>query len=197
MKHFPVRFTIKDEIYQHKDFSRAKIRVLASLDSTKLDYTKPNIHREDKDFPVAWAKMYGKGRVFYSTFGHAAETWDDPQIQKMYFEATRWALRLTGDDVTPGNAGGNRQSSLIGADASTSARRVCRHFGCGTGRRGCEAQAREISPPLRCHRQRAQAAGPQKPWSTSRCPARSASRILRCPGSTGTPMNPGDSIAVF
>jgi len=48
--------------------------------------------------------MYGKGRVFYSTFGHAPETWDDPQIQKMYFEATRWALRLTGDDVTPGTA---------------------------------------------------------------------------------------------
>ena len=35
MKHFPVRFTIKDEIYQHKDFSRAKIRVLASLDSSQ------------------------------------------------------------------------------------------------------------------------------------------------------------------
>ncbi|MCX6627401.1 MAG: ThuA domain-containing protein [Candidatus Solibacter sp.] len=50
---FPARFTIKDEIYQHKDFSRAKIRVLAGLDSTKLDYTKPNIHRDDKDFPVA------------------------------------------------------------------------------------------------------------------------------------------------
>ena len=104
MKPFPARFTIKDEIYQHKDFTRAKVRVLASLDSSKLDYTKPNIHREDKDFPVAWAKMYGKGRVFYSTFGHAPETWDDPQIQKMYFEATRWALRLIGDDVTPGNA---------------------------------------------------------------------------------------------
>ena len=53
---------------------------------------------------MAWAKMYGKGRVFYSTFGHAAEAWDNPQIQKMYFEAIRWGLRLTGDDVTPGNA---------------------------------------------------------------------------------------------
>ena len=42
--------------------------------------------------------------AFYSTFGHAPETWDNPQIQKMYFEATRWALRLTGDDVAPGNA---------------------------------------------------------------------------------------------
>ena len=79
--------------------------MLASLDSTKLDYTKPNIHREGQGFSGASAKMYGKGRVFYSTFGHAPETWDDPQIQKMYFEATRWSLRLIGDDVTPGKPG--------------------------------------------------------------------------------------------
>uniref|UniRef100_Q024I3 ThuA-like domain-containing protein n=1 Tax=Solibacter usitatus (strain Ellin6076) TaxID=234267 RepID=Q024I3_SOLUE len=104
MKHFPARFTIHDEIYQHKDFDRTKVRVLASLDASKLDYTKPNIHRTDRDFAVAWAKMYGKGRVFYSSFGHAPETWDDPQVQKMYFEATRWVLRLVGDDVTPGPA---------------------------------------------------------------------------------------------
>jgi uncharacterized protein len=99
MKPFPSTFTLHDEIYQHKSFSREKVHVLARLDATKLDFTKPNIHRTDKDFPVAWAKMYGKGRVFYSTFGHADETWDDPRIQKMYVEAIRWALRLTGSDI--------------------------------------------------------------------------------------------------
>jgi len=102
MKHFPVRFTIKDEIYQHKSFARDKVRGLASLDAANLDYSKPNIHRQDHDFAIAWAKMYGKGRVFYSSFGHAAETWDDPRVQKMYLEAIRWALRLSGEDVTPG-----------------------------------------------------------------------------------------------
>jgi uncharacterized protein len=99
MKHFPAKFTIKDEIYQHKDFSRDKIHVLARLDADKLDFTKPNIHRTDRDFPVAWTKMHGKGRVFYATFGHAAETWDDPNVQKLYLEATKWALRLVGEDV--------------------------------------------------------------------------------------------------
>jgi uncharacterized protein len=104
MKMFPARFTIKDEIYQHKNFSREKVHVLASLDASKLDFTKPNIHRTDKDFPVAWAKMYGKGRVFYSTFGHADEAWDNPLVQKMYLEAVKWAMRLQGDDVKPGPA---------------------------------------------------------------------------------------------
>ena len=99
MKPFPARVTIRDEIYEHKNFSRDKVHVLASLDASKLDYSKPNIHRADHDFPVAWAKMYGKGRVFFSTFGHTNEAWDNPMIQRMYLEALRWALRETGDDL--------------------------------------------------------------------------------------------------
>ena len=103
MKAFPLSFTIHDEIYVHKaPYSRDKVHVLASLDASKLDYGKAqNLHRTDKDFPVAWSKMYGKGRVFYSTFGHAAETWDDPRVQKMYLEAIKWALGLTSGDASP------------------------------------------------------------------------------------------------
>ncbi len=99
MKGFPERFTIHDEIYQHKNFARNKVHVLARLDADKLDLTNPKVHRADRDFPVAWAKMYGKGRVFYSTFGHADEAWDNPQVQKMYLAAVRWAMRLEGEDV--------------------------------------------------------------------------------------------------
>ena len=108
MKVFPKIFTIHDEIYQHKNFSREKVHVLARLDASKLDLANPKVRRTDRDFPVAWAKMYGKGRVFYSTFGHAAEAWDDPQIQKMYLAALKWALRLEGEDVTPGAAAPKR-----------------------------------------------------------------------------------------
>ena len=99
MKPFPARFTIHDEIYQHKNFDRAKVHVLASLDATILDLKNPKVHRTDRDFPVAWIKMHGKGRVFYSTFGHAAVTWDNPQVQQMYLSAIKWALRLEGEDV--------------------------------------------------------------------------------------------------
>ena len=67
----------------------------------KLDLTNPRVHRKDNDFAVTWAKMYGKGRVFYSTLGHPAESWNDPDIQKMYFEAIKWALGLTQYDVKP------------------------------------------------------------------------------------------------
>lgn len=95
MKAFPRAFTIRDEIYVHKaPYSRDKIHVLARLDASKLDYSKAkNLHRTDRDFPVAWTKNYGKGRVFYSTFGHLPETWDNPAVQKMYFEAIKWAMK--------------------------------------------------------------------------------------------------------
>jgi hypothetical protein len=44
--------------------------MLARLDASKLDLNNPRVHRQDRDFAAAWARNYGKGRVFYSTFGH-------------------------------------------------------------------------------------------------------------------------------
>jgi type 1 glutamine amidotransferase len=96
VRHFPKAFVKYDEIYQPKEWSRDKVNVLLSLDANKLDYeNNPRVHRQDHDFAVAWSKMYGKGRVFYSTLGHTEEAWDDPDIKKMYFEAIRWALGMT------------------------------------------------------------------------------------------------------
>ena len=96
VRHLPAAFTKYDEIYQPKDWSRAKVNVLLSLDASKLDYTNnPRVHRQDHDFAVAWTKTYGKGRVFYSTLGHTEESWKDPDITKLYFEAIKWALGMT------------------------------------------------------------------------------------------------------
>ena len=96
VRHFPKAFVKYDEIYQPKEWSRDKVNVLLSLDASKLDYNNnPRIHRTDRDFAVAWDKMYGKGRVFYSTLGHTEESWQDPDIYKMYFEAVEWALGMT------------------------------------------------------------------------------------------------------
>lgn len=101
MAQWPRTFRIKDEIYQVKNFSRDKCRVLMRLDASKLDLNNPRVHRKDKDFAVAWAKMYGRGRVYYSTLGHVEENWDNPDFQKMYTEAIKWALGLVNADVTP------------------------------------------------------------------------------------------------
>jgi len=51
--------------------------------------------RPDHDFAIAWAKSYGKGRVFYSSLGHTRAAWQDPDVRKMYLEAIKWAVHLT------------------------------------------------------------------------------------------------------
>jgi type 1 glutamine amidotransferase len=101
MKQWPAAFTMSDEIYQMKNFSRETTRVLMRLDPSKLDLKNPKVHRKDNDFAVAWAKMYGKGRVFYTTLGHVESNWDKPEMQKMFVEAIKWAMRLQDADVTP------------------------------------------------------------------------------------------------
>lgn len=101
MAGFPAAMTVRDEHYQLKDFARDKLRVLARLDPASVDLKAPLVHQTDADFPVAWAKTYGKGRVFYSTLGHLPEVWDTPAVQRMYFEAIRWTVGLTEGDASP------------------------------------------------------------------------------------------------
>jgi hypothetical protein len=102
VRHLPGAFVKYDEIYQPKAWSRDKVNVLLSLDPAKLNYdNNPRIHRADHDFPVAWSKLYGKGRVFYSTLGHTEESWDDPDVRTMYFEAIKWALGMTEGSTAP------------------------------------------------------------------------------------------------
>ncbi|HZU23982.1 MAG TPA: ThuA domain-containing protein [Bryobacteraceae bacterium] len=101
MQRWPHEFLFTDEIYQVKDFSRENTRVLMRLDASRLDLKNPRVHRSDRDFAVTWAKMYGKGRVFYSTLGHRVESWDRPEVQAMYIGAIQWAMGLVDADVAP------------------------------------------------------------------------------------------------
>lgn len=98
----PHEFTLRDEMYQYRaPYSRDRVDVLASLDASKLDLTNKNVHRTDRDFPIAWVKNYGKGRVFSSTLGHTDASWDDPRVQAIYLEGIKWVLHLTDAPVRP------------------------------------------------------------------------------------------------
>jgi len=102
-RHLGPSFTIREEFYalRPQPYSRRKVRVLAHLDTSTLDLKHPDYHRKDSDLPVAFARTYGKGRTFWSNFGHAAETWDDPRIQTMYLEAIKWAMGITQGNAVP------------------------------------------------------------------------------------------------
>jgi type 1 glutamine amidotransferase len=101
MKFFPTQFDFHDEFYQIKDFASGDSRVLMCLDTSGLDMTRRGVHPADAPYPLTWAKTYGKGRVFYSALGHAASTWDNPEIRRMWFNAIEWALGVTNANVSP------------------------------------------------------------------------------------------------
>ena len=101
MCYLPTRFSLKDEIYQIKSFSRKNVRVLLSLDSRKLDLARKGVRRDEKDFPVIWASQYGKGRVLYNGLGHNKGVWDRDDIKKMWLEMVRWSMGLIPGDPSP------------------------------------------------------------------------------------------------
>jgi type 1 glutamine amidotransferase len=100
MQQWPRAFVLRDEIYQMRNYSRDKVCVLMRLDASKLDMKSKDVHRTDGDFAVTWAKMYGKGRVYYTTLGHVEANWDKPEFQQMMTGAIKWAMGLENVDVT-------------------------------------------------------------------------------------------------
>lgn len=98
VKHFPATFPFSDEFYLPKGLSREKVDVLLRLDLS--DVEREGVQKGG-DYPLVWAKTYGKGRVFYGSFSHAAETWDMRAVQLMYLEAIKWSLGLTDAPVAP------------------------------------------------------------------------------------------------
>jgi type 1 glutamine amidotransferase len=110
MRHLPREFSLKDEIYQIKDFSRDRVRVLLRLDTSRLDLTKKGVHRKDGDFAVIWARNYGKGRVIYNGLGHTLDVWNHPKIQAMWLEQVRWSMGITPDEAAPRPAPANSSS---------------------------------------------------------------------------------------
>ncbi len=95
MKKLRTGMTLNDEHYQMKMdpfYARDKIDVLARIDTGSVDLKAPMVHRTDGDFPIAWIKPYGKGRVFYSGLGHTDAAWDDPRVQTLFLEGIKWAI---------------------------------------------------------------------------------------------------------
>ncbi len=90
--HLGATFQIADEIYRFKDFSRQRVHILMSLDTSSVDLANPKIKRNNGEFALSWTRRYGQGRVFYSALGHRPEVWDDPRFQKHLFQGVLWTM---------------------------------------------------------------------------------------------------------
>ena len=81
-------------------YSRNTVHVIWRLDPASLT-EQQRAMRPDGDFPVVWARQYGKGRVLNIGWGEFEVTWDSPGFQKMVLEGIKWAIGSVPADVTP------------------------------------------------------------------------------------------------
>lgn len=87
--------TIKDEIYQFKNWQPENVRVLMSLNMAQTELKRPY------HVPIAWVKHYGEGRVFYISLGHREDVWQNPTYLQSLLGGVRWVLGQEPGDATP------------------------------------------------------------------------------------------------
>ncbi|MES2692985.1 MAG: ThuA domain-containing protein [Verrucomicrobiota bacterium] len=92
-RHLPAAFEFEDDIYQFKNFDAANVRLLLSLDPDRLDLNAKKANRTTRAFPVAWAREYGAGRVFYTALGDWDQTWTDPRFRTHLVQGIFWAMK--------------------------------------------------------------------------------------------------------
>ena len=85
-----------DEWYALKNFAKDLHVIL--VQETRL--MKGDCYRRP-DFPCTWARMQGKGRVFYTSLGHREDVWTNPFFQAIVLGGFDWALGNAQADLKP------------------------------------------------------------------------------------------------
>ena len=98
VKHWGAIVDYNDEFYKPSALSREKVDVLLRFDPASASGSSLPA---DGDFPLVWTKLYGQGRVVYSSLSHNTESWDIRNVQIMMFEAIKWSLGLSDAPVQP------------------------------------------------------------------------------------------------
>jgi type 1 glutamine amidotransferase len=95
MKGLGDAFSIHDEWYALYKFAKDLhvILVQETAGMTGLMYQRP-------PYPATWARMHGKGRVFYTSMGHES-IWKTETFQQVLMGGIAWSLGNAEANVTP------------------------------------------------------------------------------------------------
>ncbi|MBM3980826.1 MAG: ThuA domain-containing protein [Planctomycetes bacterium] len=93
----------QDEMYIFRDapFSRDRLHIILSIGEWTNTKLNPNQARKDNDYAISWCREEGKGKVFYTAFGHDPKVWKDEKFQKHLFGGLKWATGELKGDATP------------------------------------------------------------------------------------------------
>ncbi|MCB1123382.1 MAG: ThuA domain-containing protein [Verrucomicrobiae bacterium] len=97
-------FVIADQAFQLQEpVFRDKLHILLSIDFEKTIAPRRmlKVREEDHDFPMAWIRDYGKGRVFFNGLGHNARVFWNEAILEFNLAGIQYALGDLEADATP------------------------------------------------------------------------------------------------
>jgi type 1 glutamine amidotransferase len=77
------QFSITEEFYTFQSNPRPRVQVLLRLDAASVGASG--------DYPLAWTRAHGRGRVYYNALGHFSSTWQDARFQRQLRGAIAWA----------------------------------------------------------------------------------------------------------
>jgi type 1 glutamine amidotransferase len=98
---FGSSFEINDEWYAMKDF-QDDLHVILVQNTQDMEKTKGSNNVYDRpSFPETWARMHGKGRVFYTSMGHREDVWENPLYQGLLIGALNWATGKVDASIEP------------------------------------------------------------------------------------------------
>jgi uncharacterized protein len=103
-------FKLVDEWYALRDFAKNMHCILAE-DNTGMEgpmYQRP-------PFPSAWARLHGKGRVFFTAMGHREDVWTNKMFQSVLLGGIAWAMGNVDADITPNVDKVTPQASVLPA----------------------------------------------------------------------------------
>jgi uncharacterized protein len=89
-------FKMLEEWYAFQKFA-ADLHVILVQDTAGMkdaQYQRP-------PYPATWARMHGKGRVFYTSMGHREDVWTNPAFEQVLLGGIAWTLGNAEADVTP------------------------------------------------------------------------------------------------
>ena len=96
LKGVPSSFRLNDEWYAMRRFAD-NLHVILVQETKGMKgkmYQRP-------PFPATWARMHGRGRVFFSSMGHREDVWTNKTFQQVLLGGIAWALGNVDADITP------------------------------------------------------------------------------------------------
>ncbi len=81
-------FKTWDETYLHQKLQPDNIILTERTIQPDQAKDKPGVTKE----PYTWVRTHGKGKVFYTAYGHDERTWNKPEFQNLIEKGILWAV---------------------------------------------------------------------------------------------------------